>query len=48
MNKKMATLTEEGESKMLDALNTAYYFLKGSDMAQRIVGRDVVNQIKEV
>jgi len=47
MNKKMATLTEESESKTMNALNASYYFLKGSDMGNGIVGRIVVEQIRD-
>ena len=44
-NKKMATLTEEAESKMIRALNSAYNVLTGPCIAKMIVEGAVVKQI---
>lgn len=46
-NRKMATLTEETESKMINALTDAYSLLQGSDLGNGITGQAVVMKIHD-
>jgi len=44
-DERMATLTKELETKMIDTLTDAYCLLAGSDLGNSIIGRPIVTRL---